>query len=185
MTELNGILDGVDNGFLTEMGKTTEDNEAAEFKTVYPQTLENCSVFHKVCETDFFRFVAVSALSIAVVNVAKAEDNTPPALTALRYDEDYSYLKDPAARTNTFDSIKYISLSDRGDSYITFGGQLRDRYEYFQNYLFGRPPGPKRIQPTPGDGQCGPAFGSECASIRAGNQRHGARPLRRAAAKRR
>ena len=145
MTELNGILDGVDNGFLTEMGKATEGNKAAGFKTAYLQTLENCSAFHKVCETVFFRFVTLSAFGIAVVNVAKAADNTPPAVsppafTAIRYDEDYSDLKDPAARTNAFDPIKYISLSDRGDSYITFGGQVRDRYEYFQNYLFGRGP---------------------------------------------
>ena len=92
-----------------------------------------------------FRTAAASALSVAVLSVAKADGNdrptgSPPVFTALRYDEDYSYLKDPAARTNAFDSIKHISLSERSDSYLTLGGQARDRYEYFENYLFGSGP---------------------------------------------
>ncbi len=91
----------------------------------------------------FFRIVAASALVFVILNIAKADDTvpsamSPPAHTALRYDEDYSYLKDPAARTNFFDPVKYIPLNERGDAYVTFGGQLRDRYEYFQNYLFGK-----------------------------------------------
>jgi len=90
----------------------------------------------------FFRIVAASALGLAVVNVAHADDAvpsvmSPPTHTALHYDEDYSYLKDPAARTNLFDPVKYIPLNEQGDVYVTFGGQLRDRYEYFQNNLFG------------------------------------------------
>ena len=92
-----------------------------------------------------FRAVSASVLGLAVLSVAKAEGNDPPAgsppvFTALRYDEDYSYLKDPADRTDAFDPIKYISLSERSDSYLTLGGQVRDRYEYFQNNLFGSGP---------------------------------------------
>lgn len=89
-----------------------------------------------------FRAAAASVFGLAVLSVAKAEGNdppaaSPPAYTALRYDEDYSYLKDPAAQTDVFDPIKYILLSQRSDIYLTLGGQLRDRYEYFNNYLFG------------------------------------------------
>jgi hypothetical protein len=78
----------------------------------------------------------------AAINTTKADDTvpavmSPPAHTALRYDEDYSYLKDPAARTNLFDPLKYIPLDKQGDSYLTFGGQVRDRYEYFNNNTFG------------------------------------------------
>jgi len=92
-----------------------------------------------------FRTAAASVLGLAVLSVAKAEGNdspagSPPVFTALRYDEDYSYLKAPADRTDAFDPIKYISLSERSDSYLTLGGQVRDRYEYFQNYLFGSGP---------------------------------------------
>jgi hypothetical protein len=99
----------------------------------------------RVQNSVLFRTAAASVLGLTVLSVAKAEGNdphagSPPVFTALRYDEDYSYLKDPAARTDAFDPIKYISLSERSDSYLTLGGQLRDRYEYFQNYLFGSGP---------------------------------------------
>ncbi|MDB6125859.1 MAG: hypothetical protein JWQ71_4852 [Pedosphaera sp.] len=74
------------------------------------------------------------------MNVVKAEDSIPPAFTQLRYDEDYSYLADPAARTNAFDRIKYIPLNDRTNWYVTLGGQARARYENFPNDLFGTEP---------------------------------------------
>jgi alginate export protein len=88
------------------------------------------------------KIVAASALTFAVLNLARGDDTapsamSPPAHTALRYDEDYSYLKDPAARTNLFDSLKYVPLNKQGDWYLTLGGELRDRYEYFNNYTFG------------------------------------------------
>jgi hypothetical protein len=84
-------------------------------------------------------------MSCVATNAAKADDTvpavmSPPAHTALRYDEDYSYLKNSAARTNIFDPLKYIPLNKNGDMYVTFGGQLRDRYEYFNNYTFGQGP---------------------------------------------
>jgi hypothetical protein len=86
--------------------------------------------------------MTVSVAGLAVVSGARAEDihsppASPPPFTALRYDEDYSYLKDPAARTNIFDSLKYVPLNERDGMYLTVGGQLRDRYEYFQNSTFG------------------------------------------------
>jgi hypothetical protein len=87
----------------------------------------------------------VAGLSVALAGVARADGSPPPAapppaFTALRYDEDYSYLNDSAARTDVFDPIKYVSLGERSDLYITLGGQVRDRYEYFQKYLFGSGP---------------------------------------------
>src|ERR1022692_305864 len=80
--------------------------------------------------------LAASLMVYAGINCVQAADSipavvSPPAFTALTYDEDYSYLKDPAARTNLFDPLKYIPLDKQGDTYLTFGGQVRDRYEYF------------------------------------------------------
>src|SRR6266404_809304 len=68
----------------------------------------------------FIRTAAAGALGVAVVNAARAGGNppsavSPPAFTALRYDESYGYLKDPAARTDAFDPIKYIPLSEPSD----------------------------------------------------------------------
>jgi hypothetical protein len=54
-----------------------------------------------------------------------------------RWDEDYSDLKDPAARKDFFDPVKYVPLNDSGDAYLSFGGQARYRYDYFNNYSFG------------------------------------------------
>src|SRR5580700_11019390 len=84
----------------------------------------------------FVRVVATSGSTFALLTAARADDTvpsvmSPPAHTALRYDEDYGYLGDPAARTNLFDSLKYIPLREQGEWYFTLGGELRYRYEYF------------------------------------------------------
>jgi hypothetical protein len=60
-----------------------------------------------------------------------------PAYYLERWEEDYSYLKDPANRTDFFDPIKYIPLNDKGDIYLSFGGQARYRFDYFNNPAFG------------------------------------------------
>ena len=64
---------------------------------------------------------------------------TPP-YSAVRYDEDYGYLKDPARRDDPFDAVKYIPLNDSGDTYLSLGGSFRERYEYFHNNAFGAGP---------------------------------------------
>lgn len=65
----------------------------------------------------------------------------PPAYTITRYDEDYSYLRDPSRRTDLYDPIKYIPLSPSDPSvYLSLGGQLRERYEYFNHPYFGAQP---------------------------------------------
>ena len=56
----------------------------------------------------------------------------------LRYDEDYSFLADPERRTEWLDGLKYISLSDSGPNcYLSIGGEIRERYEFFANPAFG------------------------------------------------
>ena len=50
---------------------------------------------------------------------------TPPAYKLLRYEEDYSYLKDPGRRTDFWDPIKYIPSGDREGWYVSFGAGLR------------------------------------------------------------
>lgn len=63
----------------------------------------------------------------------------PPGYTAVRWNEDYSYLKDTSKRSDLFDPIKYVPLGS-DDFYISFGGQLRERYELFDNNNFGAGP---------------------------------------------
>jgi hypothetical protein len=70
---------------------------------------------------------------------------SPPPYTLLRFNEDYSYLADPARRTDPFDAVKYISLSaDDALSYLSLGGDLRERYENFTYPGFGVSPNPSR-----------------------------------------
>ena len=62
----------------------------------------------------------------------------PPSFRILRFQEDYSYLADPAKRVDLFDALKYIPLSaDDPSYYLSFGGELRERYEYNHEPGFG------------------------------------------------
>ena len=64
----------------------------------------------------------------------------PPAYQMLRFDENYSCLANPANRTDWFDPIKYIPLRTNDPSwYLTFGGELRERFEgnYDPNFGIG------------------------------------------------
>ncbi len=65
---------------------------------------------------------------------------TPPAYKLLRYEEDYTYLKDPSCRTGFWDPIKYIPLCDREDWYLSIGGELRERYEFYHEQDAGLVP---------------------------------------------
>ena len=65
-----------------------------------------------------------------------------PAYKLLRYDEDYSYLKDPDRRTDFWDPIKYIPIGDREDWYVSFGAQSRQWFQFYNNFNFGTTPGP-------------------------------------------
>jgi len=67
-----------------------------------------------------------------------APNAKPPPYTILRYTERYSYLADPEKRSDPFDTYKYIPLDiDNPESYLSFGGEIRERYEQSHNQAFG------------------------------------------------
>jgi len=70
---------------------------------------------------------------------ADPSTSEPPPFKKLRSDESYEYLRDPARRSDYFDPIKFIQLSTNGD-WLTLGGDIRERYEYYHNNLWGRGP---------------------------------------------
>src|SRR4051794_38688323 len=86
--------------------------------------------------------VTVSAASAAAADGPRPGSGMgpPPPYAPLRWMEDYSYLKDPAKRTDFFDPIKYIPLNSAGDWYLSLGGQARYRYELYNNNNFGSGP---------------------------------------------
>ncbi|MBV9016732.1 MAG: alginate export family protein [Alphaproteobacteria bacterium] len=46
-----------------------------------------------------------------------------------RYEEDYSYLRDPNRSSDFFDPLKFIPLAADGDIYLTLNGEARFRYD--------------------------------------------------------
>jgi hypothetical protein len=74
---------------------------------------------------------------------AQSSSPNPPPLTPLRYDEDYSYLADPNARSGAWwEPLKYIPLNETGDNYLTLGGEIRLRFEGYENNNWGQEPAP-------------------------------------------
>jgi hypothetical protein len=62
------------------------------------------------------------------------------AQTNLRYDEDWSVLRD--ATRDGWREAKFIPLSKDGSAYLTLGGEARARFEGFGNNLWGDPAAP-------------------------------------------
>jgi hypothetical protein len=86
--------------------------------------------------------IAMMAAATGAQTTAPApttKPTAPPAYTPVRWNEDYSYLSDPAKRADYADPVKYIGLGAK-DFYLSVGGQIRERYEYFDNNNFGAGP---------------------------------------------
>ena len=61
-----------------------------------------------------------------------------PTIGMNRWQEDWSVLADPSLRTEPFDNLKYIPLSpDDPKSYVSFGLDLRERFESLNAATFG------------------------------------------------
>ena len=53
--DLKGILDAIDNSFLSRVGEAITNQDIAAFKTSYQQTLQGCYACHTACEKPFLR----------------------------------------------------------------------------------------------------------------------------------
>ena len=62
-----------------------------------------------------------------------------PAFKQLRYDEDYSNLKQDSSR-NWYKTTKFDPLSKNGKTYVSFGGDIRYQYQWFKNENWGESP---------------------------------------------
>lgn len=63
-----------------------------------------------------------------------------PAYRLIRYEEDWSALRDEALRTDFLDGLKFVPLDGAGRSFFSFGGDVRERYEYVDDPLWGDSP---------------------------------------------
>lgn len=76
---------------------------------------------------------------VASLTAAHSEDLRPP-FQKLRYNENYGFLADPAQRTDWLDPIKYLSLDAGGGWYLSLGGEIRERYSYTHDPVWGAAP---------------------------------------------
>src|ERR1041385_4198814 len=81
------------------------------------------------------------ATSLPLVNDTQAGDPPlHPDFRLSRQDEDWTALRDPELRSNLVDRVKFIPLNRDGSSWLTLGGEARERYEYFENANWGKGP---------------------------------------------
>jgi hypothetical protein len=86
---------------------------------------------------------AVASVLVSVI-VSPVVAQTPgaagggaPGYKSPRYEEDYRYLRDPGRAGDLWDPIKYIPLGSDPNTYLSLGGEVRERGEYFSAPQFG------------------------------------------------
>jgi hypothetical protein len=86
--------------------------------------------------------VALLALTIAfpAISAAQAAPDRPK-FGSLRFEEDWSFLRDYSGTKDTFDAIKYLPLSEDGSVWLSLGGQVRERVEIWNHFNFDQTPG--------------------------------------------
>lgn len=74
-----------------------------------------------------------------VFDIARADEvaASNPLPKVLRYDDDCRYLVDPSRHDDLWDPIKFIPLTALKESYLTIGGEWRERFESYENPTFG------------------------------------------------
>ena len=93
--------------------------------------------------TVFLLSLQSSLLADNMTTTQETPPPPPPSYQYFRYDEDYSYLANPAMQNDWFDPIKYIPLPvNDPDFYVTFGGEVRERFEGYYDLNFGIGNGP-------------------------------------------
>lgn len=87
------------------------------------------------------RLVCATLAAMALVPGLPGQTaNTRPAFKSLRYDEDYRFLRRATAPGDYTDPIKFIPLSLGPKSFLSLGGELRERYEFFRHSFWGQGP---------------------------------------------
>ncbi len=69
-----------------------------------------------------------------------ARDPERPPLNPFPAEQNWSFLADPSKRTDFFDPVKYVSLGENPQLYLSLGVEYRIEYEYYDNWMFGAGP---------------------------------------------
>ncbi|HJV35374.1 alginate export family protein [Geomonas sp.] len=92
------------------------------------------------CWSSLLAIVAYLMLLSPQLAACLETEPSVPAYKLNRADEDYRYLQAPSKKSDFLDPIKYIPFNQRGDWYLSIGGEARERYEYFDNYNWKETP---------------------------------------------
>src|SRR5712691_6716399 len=98
-----------------------------------------------MCHARLIFLLPVLPLAMLAENMTTTGETPlpPPSYKILRFDEDYSCLTNPANRSDWFDPVKYIPLRENEPYwYLSFGGELRERFEGIHDDNFGIGSGP-------------------------------------------
>jgi hypothetical protein len=71
---------------------------------------------------------------------AHAEEVCAVKSGKLRYDDDIECFRDPQMREGISGIFKFVPLDESGDVFVSFGGEVRQRYEHTHDPLFGADP---------------------------------------------
>lgn len=87
---------------------------------------------------------SIGWLALAAPVVLPAQEtphrSATPSFRSLRYEEDFSHLKDPATRTGNvlaLEPLKFVPLDRDGECYLSLGGEIRQQYEFIDDPDFG------------------------------------------------
>src|SRR5277367_1220212 len=97
------------------------------------------------------RRVLSGLLCLLTVGLAAAQTPEPsppgpppaanrPHLDPFPAEQDWSFLADPAARTDALARLKYLPWGEDAQHYVSLGLEYRTEYEYFDNWMFGAGP---------------------------------------------
>ncbi len=93
--------------------------------SIRPEEREGCGVGRRGA-------AALCCIFVVGFHLQVAHAQQPaPAYKLFPYDEDYRYLREPANQTDFWDPIKHIPLGNDPEWFLSFGGELRERFEYY------------------------------------------------------
>lgn len=86
--------------------------------------------------TIFSSLLMMLLSGIATASTATTQP-TRPAYNVEPWAENWTFLKSTPKQSDLFDPIKFILLDPAKNIYLSLGGEIRERCEYFKNNLFG------------------------------------------------
>jgi len=79
----------------------------------------------------------ICASFVVFTHPVMATKDTPPDFQKLRFNEDYSYLGRKKTALSIYERLKFIPINVSKDTFLSLGGEVRQRYAYTKNPLFG------------------------------------------------